>query len=75
MKYSFEQFKVQIENPTVEVVSVNDNITNKTCTAHVKLTTDTAEFGVDFSGFTYVDTWEDADIVSFVNSELANHAV
>jgi hypothetical protein len=65
--YKFPQFNVTITDPTVEVVNVTDNIGQKTCSASVLLTTDTAEFGVQFYGFTYVDSWEDSDIVDWVN--------
>lgn len=70
MTYSFPQFKVNITDPNVTVVSVNDSITSKTCSVDILLTTDSAEFGVTLSGFTYVDTWEDADITDWVNTKL-----
>ena len=73
--YRFEQFNVNITNPSVEVVSVNDKITDKRCDVNIKLTTDSAEFGVNLSGFTYADTWEDADILAWVNTELAKYSV
>lgn len=75
MTYSFPQFNVNITNPSVEVVSVNDKITDKTCDVNILLTTASAEFGVTLSGFTYADTWEDADITAWVNTELAKYAV
>ena len=75
MTYKFEQFNVNITNPTVEVVSVNDNISTKTCSVSVKLTTDSAEFGVNLSGFTYESTWEDQDIVGWVNDKLASYQI
>ena len=73
--YRFEQFKVNITNPSIEVVSVNDHITDKSCDVNIKLTTDSAEFGVNLSGFTYADTWQDADILAWVNTELAKYSV
>lgn len=75
MTYRFEQFNVNITNPSVEVVSVNDSISTKTCSVNIKLTTESAEFGVNLSGFTYADTWEDADILNWVNTELAKYAI
>jgi hypothetical protein len=50
--YKFPQFNVTITDPTVEVTNVIDNIGQKTCSASVLLTTATAEFGVQFDGFT-----------------------
>lgn len=70
MIYKFEQFNVEIKNPTVTVKSVNDNIESKKCSVTTLLTTDTAKFGVQLDGFTYTDTWEDADIISWVDTKL-----
>jgi hypothetical protein len=75
MTYKFEQFNVEIINPTVEVVNVIDNINTKTCNVDVLLTTDTAEFGVTLNGFTYLETWDDADVVNWVGIELQNYVV
>jgi hypothetical protein len=75
MNYQFSQFSGTISNPTIEVVSVNDSILNKTCSVNVKLSNAGGEYGITLSGFTYTDTWEDADIESWVNSELANYSI
>jgi len=75
MRYRFDQFNVEIENPTVEVLSVSDRITDKTCSVDIVLTTDTAQFGINLTGFTYADTWEDADVESWVSTELEKYAV
>jgi hypothetical protein len=74
-KYKFEQFKLEITNPTTEVKLVNDNIVDKNCSVEILLTTDTAKFGVQLDGFTYVDTWEDADIYAWVQLELQKYEV
>ena len=73
--YKFEQFKVEITNPTTEVKLVNDNIIDKVCSVEILLTTDTAKFGVQLDGFTYADTWEDADVLNWVNEELKKYEV
>jgi hypothetical protein len=75
MTYKFEQFNVEIINPTVEVVNVIDNINTKTCNVDVLLTTDTAEFGVTLNGFTYLETWDDADVINWVGIELQKYVV
>jgi len=75
MTYKFEQFNVEIINPVVEVVNVIDNINTKVCNVDVLLTTDTAEFGVTLNGFTYLETWDDADVVNWVGIELQNYVV
>jgi hypothetical protein len=75
MKYKFEQFNVEIDNPSVEVVKVSDDIKEKTCSVSILLTTDTAKFGVTLDGFTYSDTWEDAEVYAWVENELKKYAV
>ena len=75
MKYRFEQFNVEIDNPVVEVVSVADAINLKRCSVDVLLTTDSAEFGVNLQGFTYEETWEDSDIEAWVTIELQKYEV
>jgi hypothetical protein len=74
--YKFEQFNVEIVNPTVEVVNVADAINLKTCSVDVVLTTDTATFGVNLQGFTYAETWTDEEIILWVNDvELPKYVV
>jgi hypothetical protein len=73
--YKFEQFKVEITNPTTEVKLVNDNIIYKVCSVEILLTTDTAKFGVQLDGFTYAETWEDADVLNWVTEELKKYEV
>jgi hypothetical protein len=74
--YKFEQFNVEIVNPTVEVVNVADAINAKTCSIDVVLTTDTATFGVNLQGFTYAETWTDDEIILWVNDvELPKYEI
>lgn len=75
MKYKFEQFNVEIENPTVAVMAVADNLKEKECSVSILLTTETAKFGVTLDGFTYSDTWEDADVYVWVENELKKYEV
>lgn len=66
--YKFSQFNVEITNPTVEVINVADAINEKTCSVNVVLTTDSATFGISFSGFNYTETWDDEEIILWVNN-------
>jgi len=75
MKYRFEQFNVEIENPVVTIENVADAINLKRCSVDVLLTTDSAEFGVNLQGFTYEETWEDSDIEAWVTIELQKYEV
>lgn len=74
--YKFEQFNVEIVNPTVTVTTVTDNIIDKVCTANVLLTTASTNFGVIFNGYTYTEDWNDQDIIDWVNNvELPKYEV
>jgi hypothetical protein len=74
--YKFEQFNVEIINPTVKVVNVLDAINKKTCSVNVVLTTDSATFGVNLQDFTYADTWTDEEIILWVNDvELPKYEI
>jgi hypothetical protein len=74
--YKFTQFNVEITDPLINVEKVNDSIMYHTCSVDVVLTTESAVFGVTFVGFTYVDTWDDADIMDWVeNVELPKYLV
>jgi hypothetical protein len=75
MTYTFEQFNAEITDPTIEVISVNDNLTAKTCAVDILLVTDNATFGVNLSGFTYTETWEDSDISTWVDTKLQEYAL
>jgi hypothetical protein len=75
MTYKFEQFNVEIVNPTIEVQAVNDNIKSKSCAVDILLTTDTAKFGVQLNGFTYAETWEDEDVYLWVQNELKKYEI
>ena len=74
--YKFEQFNVEIINPTVTVTIVTDDIINRVCSASVLLTTASTIFGVDFYGYTYTSDWNDQDIINWVNNvELPKYEV
>jgi hypothetical protein len=75
MKYKFPQFKAEIIDPQIAVQSVNDNLKEKTCSVDILLTTESAQFGVNLNGFTYSDTWDDADVYTWVTVELEKFAV
>jgi hypothetical protein len=74
--YNFPQFNVEIVNPTIEILVVNDSLPSKTCNVDILLTTDSAKFGVNLQGFTYELTWEDVDIENWViNVELPKYEI
>jgi hypothetical protein len=73
--YKFEQFNVEITNPTIEVVNVIDAINQKTCSVDVLLTTDSAEFGVNLQGFTYTTDWSDEEVQIWTFVELSKYEI
>jgi hypothetical protein len=75
MTYKFENWNIEIVDPLKQVVNVIDNIENKTCNVDLLLTTDTAQFGVTLSGFTYDITWDDDEIKAWVEIELQKYEV
>ncbi len=73
--YRFPQFNLEIINPTVTVLTVHDSIQVKECNADILLVTDTASFGINFTGFTYVSDWNDTDIINWVDNELTKYEI
>ena len=68
MKYTFPQFKVEIENPTIDINldTIGDKAISKQLSVDVTLTTATASFGVHAEDMPYSDTWEDSDVEGMV---------
>ncbi len=74
--YKFSQFNVEIINPTVTVTTVTDNIIERLCSANVLLATASTNFGVDFTGFSYINDWNDQEIIDWINNvELPKYEV
>ena len=75
MTYKFSQFNVEIVDPIVKVINVNDRIDELICSVEIELITDNSKFGVTLDGFTYVDDWSDTDIRLWVAIELQKYEV
>jgi len=75
MTYKFPQFNVEIENPRIEVITILDTISSKSCEVLVNLVTDTTTFGVILSGFTYTEDWNDTEVEAWTLLELEKYAV
>ena len=73
--YKFDQFNVEIVDPTVEVITIHDTIAQKTCAVDVLLSTPTANFGVTLNGFTYTTDWNDEEVKIWTMVELQKYAV
>jgi len=68
MTYKFEQFNVEILNPTilVNLNTIQDKAVDQLLSVDVVLTTDTAKFGVTAYDMPYTDTWEDNEVEGMV---------
>jgi hypothetical protein len=77
MKYKFEQFKVEIVNPTIAVNlnTIQDKAIDKLLSVDITLATETATFGVTAEDMPYVDTWEDSEVEGMVNNWLIQFEV
>jgi len=75
MIYKFENWNVEIIDPTVEVVNVIDSINLKSCSVAIKLVTENAIFGVTLDGFTYEENWTDQEVRDWVEIELKKYEV
>ena len=72
MKYKFNQFNVEIIDPTVTVDlnTIHDKAIDKLLSVSVTLETDTAMFGLEAVDMPYVGTWEDSQVQGMVNKWL-----
>ena len=68
MKYKFEQFKVEIENPTItiDLDTIGDKAISKTLSVDILLTTENASYGDRAIDMPYTDTWEDSEVEGMV---------
>jgi hypothetical protein len=77
MRYKFEQFNIEIENPTVEIdlKTIRDNAIDKLLSVDVILTVNGLRFGVTAENMAYVDSWEDSEIEEMVTEWLKQFEV
>jgi hypothetical protein len=75
--YKFEQFKVEIVNPTISIDlnTIQDQALNKILSVNIILTTDSANFGVIANDMPYEYSWDDDDIPTMVNKWLIQFEV
>ena len=73
MIYSFQNGLIEIENPTIKVLQVVDEINHKEASVRVLLSSDSFRYIHTFDGFKYVETWEDEDVFDWVNEILKDY--
>lgn len=77
MTYKFEQFKIEIVDPTIDVNlnTIQDKAIYQLLSVDILLTTDTAKFGVNANDMPYTDTWEDSEVEGMVVNWLKQFEV
>lgn len=75
--YKFEQFKVEIVNPTItiDLNTIQDKAIDKLLSVDILLTTDTATFGVIANDMPYPYSWDDDDIQTMVDKWIEQFEV
>lgn len=77
MTYKFEQFKVEIINPTISINlnTISDKALDKLLSVDLVLTTENANFGVTATDMPYDISWNDSDISHMVDIWLSKYAI
>ena len=75
--YKFEQFKIEIVNPTItiDLNTIQDKAIDKLLSVDILLTTDSATFGVNANDMPYEYSWDDDDISTMVNKWIEQFEV
>ena len=75
--YKFEQFKVEIVNPTITINlnTIQDKAVDKLLSVDILLTTDSATFGVTANDMPYEYSWDDDDIPTMVDKWIEQFEV
>ena len=75
--YKFPQFNIEIQNPItfINMNTIGDKAVDKLLSVDVILSTESSSFGVRAEDMSYVDTWEDSDVIIMVNDWLKQFEV
>lgn len=75
--YKFEQFKIEIVNPTItiDLNTIQDKAIDKLLSIDILLTTDSATFGVTANDMPYEYSWDDDDIPLMVDKWIKQFEV
>jgi len=72
MTIKLENFTSTIDVKSVVVTSVNDNLQNNIASVDIIIN---GTHGGTLNGFTYVNSWEDKDVLAWVNVELEKYKI
>jgi len=72
MTIKLEQFSATIDIESVEITSVTDNVKAKTASVNIVINNN---YGTTLDGFTYATSWEDSEVLTWVNNELNKYVI
>jgi hypothetical protein len=72
MTIKLENFIATIDVETLVVTNVNDNINSKVANVTVLIN---GKFSTTLTGFKYVDSWEDSEVLDWANLEIEKFKV
>jgi hypothetical protein len=77
MKYKFEDFDLEIENPTIEVdlKTIRDNAIDKLLSVDFYMIVNSVKFRKTAENMPYVDSWEDSEIEAMVVEWLTQYEI
>lgn len=70
MTIKLEYFSALINVETVELVGVYDITKEKTASVDILIN---GKYGTTLNGFTYLNTWEDNEVLAWANEELKKY--
>lgn len=72
MTIKLDNFSATINIESVEIVTVNDNVKAKIASVDIVIN---GKYSTTLNGFTYSNTWEDSDVLTWANNELNKYEV
>jgi len=72
MTIKLENFTATIDVQDVVVKSVNDNLQSKTASVDIVIN---GTHGGTLNGFTYTTTWQDSEVIAWVNEKLKDFVI
>jgi len=72
MTIKLENFTATIDVTSVEITSVTDNVKSTTASVSVLIN---EKYGINLSGFTYITSWEDNEVLEWAIKELNKYKI
>ena len=75
MRYRFEDYEIEIEDPQILIKNVHDYWDIECCDVDVVLKTSTATLPISLGGFSYSQSYKRSDVIDWVHIELKKYIV